>query len=123
MKLAELKGKKIHWDMTPQDGAGEVFLTTKAEMEAYEARERARVGFYFYVDVWDMTANLWVMENKVYSGRADRIEDAEMITEDELYDAIEGAGGAINRSGHYPISHAIKRKLKKALDDIDEVSG
>ena len=118
MNLIDLKGKKILWDLTPQDNFEDCVIQNEADMRAYEERERTKLGFYFYVDVWDLTALLAVMENKIGSATSSIVDlEGTTITERDLHTAIEKAGGFINLSGHYPISEELKRQLKKAMGE------
>lgn len=121
MKLEELKGKKILWGMTPKVALADFTIRSDADFRAYEERQKQLVGYYFYIDVWNMTARLAVMENKIGSARSSIVDlKGTTITESDLHTAIRMAGGFINLSGHYPISKHIMQKLLQELEQRND---
>lgn len=121
MKADELKEflreKTIRWDMTPKsarEGIDGAKITSEEEFKRLEEKIEERVGVYFYIDVWDMKAELGAFENKKHGGTSRIIEDPDEIgiTEDMLEKAVDDHGGAVNISGHYPINNKIKDRLK-----------
>ena len=124
MELAEaLKREDLRFDLSPQH---ELLLAgfeikTPEDFKRLEEFFKQHSGSYFYVDVWNCTARLCLMENRDDgSGTAYAIDDYEQhgITYDELVDAVEEAGGAINWSGAYPINQNLREKLMKLKQEI-----
>lgn len=115
MKLQDLKGTEIRWDLTPQR-VGEMLnveFSTKEEWEQIQRLTKELAGRYLYIDVWNCQARLMLMElDERGSGKAELVEQ-DVVSEDDMMAAIEEAGGAINISGHYPISDAIRTALQR----------
>ena len=102
------EGKKINLDMTPR--------------EDYERLQKWIASFgnmaYPFVDVWNFQVALafMVYSQDGTSSWVERLSEEDMnklgVSQGDLIDAIEYQGGAINRSGHYPISGEIKQTLR-----------
>ena len=111
---------KLRWDLTPQrytERISGVEMSSQKDIEEMYQRIEEKTGCYFYVDVWDMRAQLFLAcNNEKGNGKAEVVEGAP-VSNDILVQAIEEAGGAINRSGWYPINDKIKKILKKALEN------
>jgi len=116
MKLEELKGKRIVWDATPQSEGGTIEIRGQEEYDRFIQRLKERAGYYFYVNVWNCTAKLAVMHQRGDGSATSDFVETDIVTDDDLVDAIEQAGGAINISGQYPASMTILKKLKAALE-------
>ena len=108
--MIELQGKRIDLNMTPQEAM---------------QKEIALLGnvAYPFVDCWDFKTALAFM---VYSEDGKKLSVERFTEEDQeklgisksmLLGAIDMAGGMINLSGHYPISEAIKNKLRVIESD------
>jgi hypothetical protein len=118
MKLEDLKGEKIRWDLTPQKYLEElngVVIESWEDIERLKKLLKERVGKYFYIDVWNCTPCLFLMDNDEDGNGKAEIVEQDIISEDEMLEAIEEAGGSITISGHYPINKKIEKKLKKFL--------
>jgi hypothetical protein len=94
-------------------------LSPAADFEALQAKIKAMKNVqYPFVDVWNCRAALaWmVFSEDGCSSHVERHTDEEMewlgITNDMLHAAVDAAGGAINWSGHYPITGTIKERLE-----------
>lgn len=115
MKLQDLNEIEIRWDLTPQK-VGELLnveFSTKAEWDEIQRLTKELAGRYFYIDVWNCQARLMLMElDERGSGKAEVVEQ-DVISEDDMIEAIEAHGGAINISGYYPISDAIRTALQR----------
>jgi hypothetical protein len=104
IKMIDLKGKKIDLYMTPEEQA--------------RIKDRANLSYPF-IDVLDFQAALaWmIFDSEGKTSRIERMSDQDQeelgITYDMLLAAIEEVGGAINRSGQYPISDEIIHKLRR----------
>jgi len=94
-------------------------MNNKAEIEAVLDQNRIDLdGYKIFVNVYDMAAALAVAQpyrnnNGDYSERVGYIDDLESIgiTYQDLIEAVEATGGAINRSGWY----ACTPKIVKAV--------
>ncbi len=107
----------LRWDLTPEQVFTPRMIQSKEDFEALNKLHKEQVGFYFYVDVWNCNASLALMHVKPdASMTSERIEITEEL-EDELIQAIEEAGGAINMSGHYPLSEKLKTSLMILLEE------
>jgi len=89
-------------------------------MTRLQARRKDRANLsYPFIDVWDLQAALaWmIFESEGRISRIERASDLDReelgITNDMLLAAIEEAGGALNRSGQYPINSEIIGKLRR----------
>lgn len=115
---------KANLDLTPEEACGTTIIRNKADYEALQAKIKAMADTrYPFIDVWSFNARLsWMVTSEDGNGsHVERFTEEEQealgITEDMLYAAIEGAGGAINISGHYPISEEIREKLQAAMQE------
>ena len=106
------------WDATPQSVLRGVVTTIRSQedLEVSQRRDHDFVGTgYFYVDVRDMRADLALMHStKAGYWIGDFIEQ-DVISESELVKAVEEAGGAITKSGHYPLPDELKERLLYVL--------
>lgn len=101
--------KNIRWDMTPEKVFTPRTVQTQDDIERLRKDITDQAGYYFYIDVWNCQARLALMHLK-----PDGSATAEIITEfpeKALIEAIEEHGGAINISGHYPISAWVKKMI------------
>lgn len=117
MKLEELRGKKIRWDLTPQNAWLEGFQINSQEDWEFLKRyfEELHGSYFFFINVWDCKASLAVMEMYANgSGKSYPVEQ-EIISDEELEEALWDAGGAINMSGHYPLTPELIHRLKVFL--------
>jgi hypothetical protein len=111
IKIVELEGKRIDLDMTP-----EMAFTS---LSGIKSMVNLR---YPFVDVVSFRAFLaWMaFDAEGSSPWVERVDDkdreASGISYDMLLAAIEEAGGALSRSGHYPINSAIKEKLAISVE-------
>ncbi len=104
----------LHWDLTPEQIFQPRMIRSKEDIERLDELHIEQAGFYFYVDVWNCSASLALMHVKTDgSMNSERIDYPD---EDELIQAIEEAGGAINMSGHYPLSEKLKTNLMNLLE-------
>lgn len=94
-------------------------LSSGTDFEAMQAKIKTMSnGQYPFVDVWNCRAALaWmVFSEDGVSSHVERHTEEEMewlgITNDMLHAAVDAAGGAINWSGHYPITTTIKERLE-----------
>jgi hypothetical protein len=98
--------------MGPPQG---VEIRTQEDLERLQQRDRERVGYgYFYVDCRNMRADLALMRcTRPGYWQAEIIpQSLSPLLEEDLERAIEEAGGALNWSGHYPLSDTCLWKLK-----------
>jgi hypothetical protein len=118
MKFAEIKNNQeilshMRWDLTP-----ETANTSGYEIKCHEDLDRLnkllaeKVGYYFYVDVWNCQAHLALMQNKSdCSGIIHKIEDFDSpLLEKAVYEI-----GSITTSGWYPLSKRLMQLLKRKL--------
>ena len=112
MKFKEAIKKGIRWDLTPELSAINEMIESQEDMDRIKKRIKEQAGFYFYIDVWDCSASLAICENDEQGGDISHIIEDPPITEEEMADAVEEAGGAINMSGWYPISPQVEDRLR-----------
>lgn len=106
----------LHWDMTPEQIFQPRTIQSKEDLERLDKLHREQAGFYFYVDVWNCGASLALMQVRPDGiSYSERIEITEEL-ENELIQAIEEAGGAINMSGHYSLSEKLKKNLMNLME-------
>jgi len=116
VKLAD----KIRWDLTPQTAnISGTFIESQADLERYNKLAAEKVGYYFYVDVWNCQARLALMHNFQGGGRSEVIEDFDSPL---LARSVESAGGWINMSGWYPINSRLERVLRRKLQAKTEAT-
>ena len=120
--MIDLEGTKIDLYMTPEEvfGSSSGELRNKADYERLQARRKDRANLsYPFIDVLDFQAALaWmIFDSEGRISRIERVSDQDReelgITNDMLLAAIEEAGGALNRSGQYPIDSEIIGKLRR----------
>jgi hypothetical protein len=68
MDIQELRKieDNIHWDMTPQsynEGINGVSVNTKEEMDIIKSILKDRAGYFFFINVSNMTPRLCIMYN------------------------------------------------------------
>ena len=121
--IEKVKDKEINlkWDLTPQKysaGIEEVEISSQEDINRLQEIIASRTGCYFYIDVWDMKAQLFLACNdKEGNSKAESVENVPLtISYKDLISAVEEAGGAINHSGWYPINSKIETLLKEALN-------
>lgn len=120
--IEKVKNKEItlRWDLTPQKysaGIEEVEISSQEDIDKLQKIIASRTGCYFYIDVWDMKAQLFLACNdKEGNSKAEAVENIPpSISYEDLLGAVEEAGGAINRSGWYPINNKIETLLKESF--------
>ena len=113
--------RRTNLSLTPEEALSGSEIRSFEDFERLQAKIRSMANVqYPFVDVWSFNAALaWmVFSEDGHSSHVERLSDEEMeqlgITEEMLQEAIGQAGGAINRSGHYPISDEIREKLEEA---------
>ena len=117
MRLEELRDKRIRWDLTPENAFAQGFAISRPEdLEQIKRYYQELDGsYFFYINVWNCKASLAVMEMHADgTGKGYPVEQ-DIISEEELEEAVWDAGGAINMSGHYPLTPNLIRKLKEFL--------
>jgi hypothetical protein len=119
MDIQELRKieDNIHWDMTPQsynEGINGVSVNTKEEMDIIKSILKDRAGYFFFINVSNMTPRLCIMYND--ENGTGKVFDIDVEINDEmLYDAIDKQDGAINISGMYAIDRTIRDHLKSKI--------
>lgn len=107
---------QIHWDMKPRERIRRTRIEGDEEMAEIEKQLQARVGYYFYIDVRNRQAGLYLYENYP-DGSGRFVAEITEIPEEMLQDSVREAGGKIGTDGHYPINTSIKTWLKNRLVD------
>lgn len=109
---------KINLDVTPSEAlGGATVIRSKEDMLALEAKINSMVGVRsFFIDCWNCQAAVALrIFSQNGSSHVERFSEDEMaqmgVTNDMLREAVESSGGALNRSGHYPINEEIKEAL------------
>jgi hypothetical protein len=115
--MLEQKGiqpQEIRWDLTPKTAHISGIVASQEDWNRLEKEAEARVGYYFFISVWDCQASLMLMKNEKYS--ATPVCEVKEIPNRMLLKAIEEVG-MINMSGNYPINGngEIEAWLKKKL--------
>lgn len=104
----------IRWDLTPEKALGGQFvIRSPGDLERYKAAHISRMGHYFYIDVWDWRARVFLME--VGENTASVVGFVDEIPEELAAQAVEEVGRAINMSGHYPVNEKVRKWLESAL--------
>lgn len=115
MKLKEIIDKEdFRPDLNPQNSTvSGMMISSKEDFERIQKLIKELAGTYIFVDVWNCRCELRAMTNDENgNGKTVAIDDwQDYLTEEDLVQAIEEHGGAINMSGHYPISDSIDRKI------------
>ena len=107
---------QIHWDMKPRERIRRTRIETEEEMAQIEKQLQARVGYYFYIDVRNCQAGLYLYENYP-DGSGRFVAEVTEIPEQMLHEAVQEAGEKIETDGRYPINASIKTWLKNQLAD------
>jgi hypothetical protein len=111
-----LEAVRIDWEATPQSVLGpQSAITSQEDFERSQRALRDDVGrAYFFVNVYDMRADLALMRCTRPGRWETEIIPQELspLLEEDLERAIEEAGGALTSSGHYPLSDTCLWKLK-----------
>jgi hypothetical protein len=105
--------KRILWDLTPEEIFRSVEIRGQADLDNEINRREALTGYYFYIDVSNLTPRLVLFENRA-DGTGGVVGEIKGLR-GKLRNAIEEVGGSIARSGHYPINAEIMEWLKKKL--------
>ncbi len=113
-----VKNTRIDFDATPQNVMGPGGdITSQEDFERSQRQLYEDVGrAYWFIDVRDMSADLALMrctspgywETEIIPGRY-----SPLLYED-LVRAVEDAGGAIHRSGHYPLDETCLWKVRES---------
>jgi hypothetical protein len=110
--MLEQKGiqpQEIRWDLTPKTAHISGIVASQEELEK---KVDARVGYYFFISVWDCQASLMLMKNEKYSATV--VCEVKEIPNRMLQEAVKEVG-MINMSGYYPINTKIEAWLKEKL--------
>src|SRR3989304_2470800 len=107
---------QIHWDMKPRERIRRTRIETGEEMAQIEKQLQARIGYYFYIDVRNRHAGLYLYENYP-DGSGRFVAEITEISEEMLQEGVREAGGKTDTEGHSPIKAAIKTWLKDQLAD------
>ena len=112
--------KKVDLSLTPEEALGSEVIRGPEDLQRLQEKaQRLANTSYPFIDVWSFQAALSFMtfDSKGSSCSPERLTEGELeslgITEEMLLNAIEEAGGAINRSGHYSISEEIRERLNR----------
>jgi hypothetical protein len=105
---------QIHWDMKPRERIRRTGIETQEEAEQIGKQLRARVGYYFYIDVKNRQSVLYLYENYP-DGSGRFVAEITEIPEQMLREAVQEAGGKKESDGRYPINDSIKTWLKDQL--------
>ena len=110
--------KIIDLNLTPAEAFASQEIRRPEDMERIREKSLRLAGAsYFFVDCWNLQAHLALMQfdEGGHSCRSTQISVVEMdglgISAEMLPRAVDLAGGAINMSGHYPISDEIRERL------------
>jgi hypothetical protein len=117
-EIADTVGStRILWDETPESflGPWQQEMRTQEDFERHLRTLNEAVGTgYFYVDVRDMGAEL-ALFHSTHPGYWETLiipERYSPLLEEDLVRCVEVAGGATNRSGHYPLDERSLEKVR-----------
>ena len=135
MRLEELAGARIMWEATPRS-AGEADyhrypdgpLRADAAAVLDEKRRGRRcdaemVGWGFFACRCATCAGLALVRCVPPGHWEAELAKQDSVRPEEFADAAEAAGGALDRSGHYPLTPRIRNTLRTALDVQEEAGG
>ena len=105
---------QIHWDMKPRERIRRTGMETQEEAEQIGKQLRARVGYYFYIDVKNRQSALYLYENYP-DGSGRFVAEITEIPQQMIHEAVQEAGGKKESDGRYPINGSIKTWLKDQL--------
>jgi len=105
---------QIRWDMKPREKIRRSELETEEQMKEVEKLLKARVGYYFYIEVRNRVLALYLYENYP-DGSGKYIAELTEVPEQMVLDAILEAGGKIERDGQYALNQPIIVWLKNQL--------
>ncbi len=105
---------QIHWDMKPREKIRRSGTETEEEMKEIEKLLKARVGYYFYIEVRNRQAALYLYENYP-DGSGRYIAELTEVPERMIHEAIQEGGGKIETDGQYALNASIKTWLKNQL--------
>ena len=112
MKFKDAIKKGIRWEANPALSAINEEIRTREDMGRNNKRLKEQAGYYFFIEVLGCFSSLAICEcDEQGVVRPYLIEDPP-LTAEEMADAVEDAGGGINRSGWYPISPQVEDKLR-----------
>ena len=115
LKKHKINPKDIKWELTPIDALGDVyFITNEQQLRRYEEERAKNVGYFFFIDVYNLKARVCLAYNDIYTTETIFCLPDDYIPGDMVERAIN-MYGAINISGWYPISKEIADFLKKEL--------
>ena len=131
MRLEELAGARIMWEATPRSAWGSHYPYSdgplRADAAAFLDGERRggcdaeAVGRgFFCVEVRDMRADLALVRCAPPGRWESELVEQDLVRPEEFADAVEAAGGTLDRSGHYPLTPPIRNILRTALDVQEE---
>lgn len=107
--METVENTRIMWDETPQSVMGpqhEQVIRSQEDLERLQQRDLDLVGYgYFYIGVWNCHPRLALMHSTkpgYWTGQPIP-EELSPLLEEDMIRCVEDAGGALNRSGHYPL--------------------
>jgi len=116
----EIDKTKIRWNIDQDELFGSKEIKSQEDWERVEKEAEKREGIItFHINVWNCIPTLIAMEHKKYSSETIATFDA---PSELLVEAVEEAGGYINRSGIYPINQKVRKWIEKNVlsDPPDE---
>ncbi len=105
--------KNLRWDLTPE----KVFarpgrFRSKEDLNRIIKEHESMAGYYFYIHVWDFQAKLALMHIRPNGSGTSQVLETSEEFKDAFIEAIQDHGGAINRSGHYPINKRVRDMIQ-----------
>ena len=111
-----VKTDKVRWDLTQEELFGPKDIRSPQDFEmAQREREQLDGTITFHISVWNCVPTLIALKHKINSMQT--IGTFKDCPQQILIEAIESAGGYINRSGLYPISHKVREWIEKNVLD------
>jgi hypothetical protein len=123
MKLGDISGVQVDWKAAPQSALEPREAQPTTSSEQFEGEQRSleeRVGTgYLYIDCRNTWAILTLRHcTKPGYWEIERIEQ-DLISEGELVEAVQAAGGALNRSGCYPLTESMADRLRAFMGPFE----
>lgn len=121
---AEQNPVRVDWEATPESVMGPltgVSVTTQEQLQSLQQQMHDAVGTgYVYIDLQNMMARLALMRSTAPGRWETELVEGEVAAQDELAAAIEESGGALNMSGHYPLSPELRERLRERVRELEE---